>query len=173
MAFHSRLSSLWRNLFRRARAERELDDELRGYVEMLAEEKQARGMSAEEAGRAARVEAGGVEQVKERVREAWTGAFLGTLARDVRYGARTLARNRAFTAAVVLALALGIGATTAVFSVVDAVLLRPLPYRDPARLVVMLHRGTRPVSPANFLDWRRQGTLFERAAAAESWSPNL
>src|SRR5262245_50570352 len=166
MAFRSRLSSLRRNLFHRARAERELDDELRGYVEMLAEEKEARGMSPAEAGRAARIEAGGVEQVKELVREAWMGAFLDTLLRDVRYGARTLARNPAFTVAVVLALALGIGATTAVFSVVDAVLLRPLPYHDPGRLVVMLHRGVNPVSPANFLDWRRESTMFERAAAA-------
>jgi predicted permease len=73
----------------------------------------------------------------------------------------------------VLALALGIGATTAVFSVVDAVLLRPLPYRDPDGLVVMLHRGSRPVSPANFLDWRRGVSVLESAGAAEAWSPNL
>jgi putative ABC transport system permease protein len=169
----SRLASLWRNLFRRARVERELDDELRGYVDMLADEKEGRGMSRAEAGRTARLEAGGVEQVKELVRDARAGAFLETLARDVRYGARTLRRSPAFTVAIVLVLAVGIGATTAVFSVVDAVLLRPLAYREPGRLVVMLHRGVNPVSPANFLDWRRESSAFERTGAAESWAPNL
>jgi putative ABC transport system permease protein len=173
VALPSRLAHLWRNLFQRARVERDLDDELRGYVDMLAEEKVGRGLSRTEARRAAHIEAGGVEQVKEAVRSARAGAFLDTVIADVRYGARILARNPAFTAAVVVALALGIGATTAVFSVVDAVLLRPLAYRDPRQLVVMLHRGTQPVSPANFLDWRRQASRLESVGAAEAWAPNL
>jgi predicted permease len=173
MALGARLASLWRNLFRSARVERELDDELRGFLEALADEKAGRGMSASEARRAALIEAGGVELVKDQVRDARMGAFIDTLVRDVRYGWRTLARNPAFTAAIVLALALGIGATTAVFSVVEAVLLRPLAYRDPERLVVMLHRGVNPVAPANFFDWRRQASGFERMGAAESWAPNL
>jgi hypothetical protein len=128
---HARLASLWRNLIRRARVESDLDDELRGLVAALTDENVGRGMSVSESRRAALVEAGGVEQVKEQVRDARVGAFVDTLVRDVRYGGRSLARNPAFTAAIVLALALGIGATTAVFSVVDAVLLRPLPYGDP------------------------------------------
>jgi predicted permease len=173
MGLRFRLASLWRNLVQRARVERDLEEELRGYVDLLAAEKVGRGMSAAEARRAALIEAGGVEQVKEAVRSARAGAFLDTVMGDVRYGARMLARNPGFAAAIVAALGLGIGATTAVFSVVDAVLLRPLPYRDPRQLVVMLHRGTGPVSPANFLDWRREATLPESAGAAESWAPNL
>jgi predicted permease len=96
-----------------------------------------------------------------------------TLWHDLRYGARTLAKSPAFAAVAVLSLALGIGANTAIFSVVDAVLLRPLPYRDPARLVAVLHDGWKPVAPANFLDWREQNRTFEAMAAAQVWGPSL
>ena len=173
MSLPARLSSLWRNLVDRRRVERDLDDEVRAYVDLLAAEKVAQGMSEAEARRAALVEAGGVEHVKEQVRDVRAGALLEGIAQDLRYAGRGLVRDPLFAAAAVLALALGIGATTAVFSVVNAVLLRPLAYADPDRLVVVLHRGTDPVSPANFLDWRRQASALTRLAAAESWSPNL
>jgi len=169
----ARLSSLWRNLIHRGRVERDLDDEVRAYVDLVAAEKVAQGADPAEARRAALVEAGGVEQIKERVRDVRGGSLLEGLFQDARYGGRTLARSPAFTTAAILALALGIGATTAVFSVVHAVLLRPLPYPAAARLVVMLHRGVNPVSPANFIDWRRQSAAFERMGAAEYWMPNL
>lgn len=173
MPLPARLASLWRDLFQRGRVDSEIDEEVRAYARMLAEEKERAGMGAEEARRAAAIEVGGVEQVKEQVRDARLGTFLGTVAADVRYGLRALARNPGFAVAAVLALALGIGATAAIFSVVNAVLLRPLPYREPDRLAVILHRRVDPVSPANYVDWKRQATAFERMGAADNWVPNL
>ena len=78
-----------------------------------------------------------------------------------------------FTLAAVSALAVGIGATAATFSVIDAVLVRPLPYADADRLVVVMHRRTNPVAPANFLDWQRAGDVFSSMGAAEYWTPNF
>jgi putative ABC transport system permease protein len=173
MPLFSRVSSLWRNVLGSSRADSELDEEVRAYARMLAEEKERAGMTAEEARRAAAIEVGGVEQVKESVRDVRLGTFLGTVAADVRYGLRALGRNPGFAVAAVLALALGIGSTAAIFSVVNAVLLRPLPYRQPDRLAVLLHRRVNPVAPANFLDWKRQSTAFEEMGAADNWVPNL
>jgi predicted permease len=173
MPLFSRLSSLGRNLLRGSRADAEIDDEVRAYARMLADEKERAGMSSEEARRAAAIEVGGIEQVKESVRDVRLGTFLGSVAADVRYGLRALGRNPGFAVAAVLALALGIGATAAIFSVVNAVLLRPLPYREPDRLAVILHRRVNPVAPANFLDWKRQSTAFETMGAADNWVPNL
>ncbi len=129
------------------------------------------GMSPAEARRAALIESDGVEQVKERVRDVRAGNLLETLLRDIRFGARMLAKDPAFTAAAVTMLALGIGANTAVFSVVDAVLLRGLPYSQPDRIVALYEmrprerelRGT--VSPPDFLDWRDQSASFQNMAA--------
>jgi hypothetical protein len=173
MSLLSRLSSLWRNLAHRGRAERALDAEVRSYIELLTDEKVRAGMSPRAARRAALLELGGVEQVKEEVRDVRAGAILDTLGQDLRYGARALARAPGFTGAAVLALALGIGASAAVFSVVNAVLLRPLPYKEPERLAVILHHGTGPTAPANYLDWERQSRAFEAMGAAEWWTPNL
>jgi putative ABC transport system permease protein len=99
--------------------------------------------------------------------------WLHELAQDLRFGARSMLRTPGFTAVALIALALGIGANTAIFSVVNAVLLRPLAYRDPDRLVTVLHDGTNPVAPANYFDWRDQSRSFESMAAAEFWTPNL
>jgi len=173
MIWTSRLRSLWRNLVHKRTSEQDLDEEVRAYAAILEDENVARGLSPEEARRQALIEMGGMEQVKEHVREVKMGALLETVGQDVRYGVRTLARTPGFTVAAVLALALGIGATTAIFSVVDAVLLRPLPYAHPDRLAVVLTRGTGPVAPANFLDWRREASRFERMGAAEAWGTNL
>jgi len=92
---------------------------------------------------------------------------------DLRYGARSLSRNPGFAILAILALALGIGANTAIFSVVNSVLLRPLAYADPSRLVVILHEGKLPVSPADYLDWRKQSRSFEQIAAAQSGGATL
>ena len=96
-----------------------------------------------------------------------------TLLQDLRYSLRNLLKTPAFTAVALITLALGIGANTAIFSVVNAVLLRALPYADPDRLVVLLHNGRNPASHGNFLDWKRDNHVFENMAAAESWTPNL
>ena len=100
-------------------------------------------------------------------------AALDVLRRDLSFGTRSLRKTPGFTIAAALALALGIGATTAILSVVNAVLLRPLPYADADRLVVILSKGRNPVSPANFVDWRGQTRSFTDIAAAEYWTPNL
>jgi putative ABC transport system permease protein len=92
---------------------------------------------------------------------------------DLRYGARTLARQPGFTLIAIITLALGIGANTAIFSIVNGVLLRPLPYSDPQRVVTVLQEGQSPLSPANFLDLRAQSTSFESMAAAEAWGGGL
>ncbi len=130
-----RISSLARNLFRKGRVEAELHDEICAYVEMLADEKVRGGASCVEARREALLELDGMEQVKERVREARTGNLLEQTFQDLRFGCRTLARSRGFTAVAALSLALGIGGNAAMFSLVYTVLIRPLPYPQPDRLV--------------------------------------
>src|SRR5262244_1906651 len=135
MSLLPRVTSLLRNLFRKERVEQDLDAEVSAYLDQLTEEKIARGLSPEQARREARIELGGVEQVKEEVRAARAGAMLEQFWRDVRVAVRSLRRNRALTATVVVTLALGIGANAAVFSVVRGVLLRPLVNRGEDRLI--------------------------------------
>jgi len=100
------------------------------------------------------------------------GIMTGIL-EDSHYALRQLRKNLGFTVVAILTLALGIEANTAIFSVVNAVLLRPLPYKDDSRLVIILQKGRNPVAPANFLDWRDQNHVFEQIGAAEYWTPNL
>ena len=169
---------LWRNLFRKTQVERELDEELRAYVELLTEEKVREGMTAADARRAALLEVGGMDQLKEQVREVRSGAMLETLIQDVRYGVRVLAKNPGFTAVAVLTLALGIGANSAIFSVVNAVLLRPLAYEDPERLVLINHNYRKldlkaTVSAPGYAYYREHARSFSAVAAFTGWSVNL
>jgi putative ABC transport system permease protein len=154
------------NPFRRRRAEEDLDAEVRSYIDALADEKMHAGMSSEEARRAARIEAGGIEQVKEEVRQARTGAWLEVLLQDIRYGARMQGRSPGHAATIVLTFALGIGANTALFSVLNGLLLHRLPYRDPDRLLYVSefwpHEPMVPGAPSpDFANWQKQARLFE------------
>ncbi len=153
-----------RAVFARRGAERELDEELRAHFEMLVEQNLRRGMAIDEARRMARLELGGVEQIKEAVHDQRGLPFLESIIADIRYAARMLRKSPGFTVVAVVTLALGIGANTAIFSVVNGVLLNPLPYPDPGRLVTvdaskrLYPHGS--ISYPNFLDWHRLNHCF-------------
>jgi predicted permease len=165
-----RISSMWRNLFRRERVEHDLDDELRAYVGLIADEKRGVGFSADEARREALVNLGGFEQVKERVREVRAGALAEQIGRDVAYGLRMLRKHPSFTAVCAVTLALGIGANTAIFSVVDTALFRPLPYAHPDQLWKVCVTAPKPKPceddfTAADLEAIRTASVFEQVAA--------
>ncbi len=168
-----------RSLVFRGREERDLEEELRFHVERATESFVALGMTPEEARRRALVQLGGVERTKEEVRDARGVRPLEDLARDVRFAFRTLGRNPGFTVAAVLVLALGIGANTAIFSAVNAVVLRPLPFRDPGRLFMLWESNpekgwTREVAaPANMYSWRERVSAFEDVGATTEGASSM
>jgi predicted permease len=139
MSLLGKLRSFLRSLSSQS-VDADLDREVHSHLSMLIDENIRAGMPPDEAQRAAHMELGGIEQVKEQVREKRIGNWLHSAFSDCHYGVRQLRKNPGFTAVAILTLALGIGANTAIFSVVDTVLLRPLPFQDPSRLVVF-HEG--------------------------------
>ena len=155
-------------LRRRKLREQELDRELQADLELEAEEQQSNGLTPEAAVFAARRAFGNVTLVKEEVRTMWMLAAMDRFGRGLRYAARTLRRDRAYTVVAILTLMLGIGATTAIFSVINGVLLHPLPYSDPDRLYSVQENGPdfgAPTSYPELEDWRAQNHVFTAMAA--------
>jgi putative ABC transport system permease protein len=166
-----------RSLFRKEQVSHELDEELNGFLEMAAEEKMKQGMSRKEALRAVRLERGSLEVSKEEVRSAGWESFVETCWQDLRFAVRMLGKSPGFTAVAIVTLALGIGANTAIFSLVNGVLLRPLPYRNPNRLTMVWEKSRdgsqENVGYATYLDWKSQNKSFEEIAIYSSWQPVL
>jgi putative ABC transport system permease protein len=164
-------------LFRWRSRDRDMEREMAFHVDSLARDYARDGLSDVDAQRAARRQFGNLTRLKERGHDERTMRLVEDVTRDVRHAARGLWRSPGFSLAVILTLALGIGGNTAVFSVVDQLLLRPLPYPDGDQLVMVEESvGANPhadVSPANWLDWQRESRTFRRFAAWRSWSFTL
>jgi len=173
MAVWMKIRSFLRNLLSSAAVDTDLDQEVRSHLELLAEEKVHAGMTPEKAQRAARIEMGGIEQVKEQVREERIGHRLQSVLTDCRYGFRQLRKNLGATVVMVFTLALGIGATSAIFSVVYGVLLRPLPYREPNRIMAIFEVNSKGawshLADPNFDDFRDENRSFQAIAKYNSY----
>jgi putative ABC transport system permease protein len=168
-----------RRLLRKQSTEKQLDSELQFHLEQQVADYVAAGMAPEEARRRARLEFGGMEGVKEECRESRRVHTVDTFLQDVRYGLRMLRKSPGFTLVTVLTLALGMGANTAMFSIIDAILLRPLNFPRLEQLVVLSEpqphslSTSETVAPADYVDWTRQATVFEQLAAYSGWGADL
>src|SRR5262249_29928466 len=156
--------------WRRDNSEEDLERELRSHLEAEISDQQEQGLSAEEARYAARRAFGNQALVREEIREMWGSGSIERLLQDIRFSIRTLRKSLGFTVFAVLALALGLGANAAIFSVVDAVLLRSLPFRNADRLVALWEDASHfglplaPLAPANSIDWKRRNHAFDDMA---------
>src|SRR5205085_9210609 len=161
------------------RRDEELDEEIRTHLDMAVRDRMERGESAEQARKAVLREFGNVGLVKEVTRDMWGWRSLEQLAQDLRYGGRMLVKQPGFTLIAVITLALGIGACTAIFSVVNGVLLNPLPFAEPDRLVMIYGKflsygsSNLSLSVPDFVDCRDRTSSFEQLAAYDDFSANL
>jgi len=167
-----------RSLFRRSLVERDMDEELRSHILNRVDDLERSGLAPADAQRRARIEFGGQERFKEEIREALGNHFLDTLLQDVRFGFRVLRKSPGFTTVAILTLALGIGANTAIFSIVQGVLLAPLPFDRSDRLVLVwqynfTQKHIVSLSYPDFLDWQRNTRSFQQMAAVTSRSFDL
>ena len=166
-----------RSLFRWAQADQELDDELRDHLERRAEECVAHGMAPEEARRRARLDLGGIEQTKEKCRDARRVNWIQDFVQDLRFSLHMLRKSPGFTTIAILTLALGIGANTALFSVVNGVLVKTLPYPNPEQLVWLAESkpnfASGSISWPNFRDWLKENHTFAGMSLYRSYSFNL
>src|SRR6266576_2908471 len=168
-----------RGLFRKAQVEREMDEELRGYLDAAMNEKVRRGMTRDQALRAARIEMGGAESVKEQIRAASWESVIETLWQDLKFGLRLLRFNTGLAAAAILSLALGIGANTAIFQLLDAVRLRTLPVKNPQELarVAIDHRTnasghfTSRYSDLTYATWEQIRSQQQGFSNIFAWGP--
>src|SRR6185503_11802406 len=171
--------SAFRNLFAKNAVERDLDQELRSYVELLTEEKIKAGMSPDEARRAARVEAGSIEHIKDEVRDVRKGSLLDSTMQDFKYGIRLLRRSPGFTTLAVLTIGLGIGANSAIFSVINGVVRKPLAYPNADQLMFItsqfptLNFNKFWMSPPEYFDYREHTKTFAHLGAYSTGAMNL
>jgi macrolide transport system ATP-binding/permease protein len=167
MPFLAKVQSFLRNLFLARRVESELDEEVRAHLEMLVEENVRAGMTAKDAQRAAQMELGGVDQVKEQVHEVRAGHLLETLFQDLRFGLRMIVKSPGFTFTVIFTLALSVGANTAIFSLVNALLLKSLPYAHPERMGTIYTRisGSKPSDERHNLNGEQWELLRDQVPA--------
>src|SRR5580704_19604327 len=170
--------SLLRNLFRRKRAEADLDAELRTYTDLRTDENRAQGLPPDEARRKAQIDSGGLEQVKENVRDVRAGHYIETFFRDVRLAFRNIRRNPVFTLIVVLSLALGIGANAAIFSLADAIILRPMPVPNAAGVIVVDTAASKlsrygGSSYLDYIDFRARAKSFQSLAISPPISAGM
>src|SRR5580692_4237039 len=165
------------SFWHRQKRERELDEELQSHLHMAAQDRTDRGETPGQARDAALRELGNVGLIKEVTREMWGWASLERLMQDLRYGLRMLAKSPGFAAVAILTLALGIGANTALFSVVNGVLLKPLPYPNPEQLVWLAESkpnfATGSISFPNFLDWQKDNRTFAGMAVYRYYNFNI
>ena len=178
MTFLHRLVSIVRWITRRDRAEQDLNDELETFIDMAADDEARSGTAPSEARRRAALRLGGLEQVKEHVRHGRHGAWFDAAGRDIGYALRQIRRDRAFSAVIIATIALGIGVNAAMFSAVDAVLIKPLPFTDADRLVTIWSqaRADAPkffTSPPEWVEWRRQNSVFIDIAATQPGDASL